>query len=182
MAEVLLFHHAQGLTEGVVAFADELRAAGHVVVTPDLYDGRTFPSLSAAWPTRRSWASARSSRAGNAPPRAATRSCSASRSACCPAQRLAQAGAGAGAVFIAAAIPLTEFGGTWPEGLPLQLHSPDPDEDVEIARELAATIAGAELFLYPGADHLFLDRSLAGYDEEATALLTRRVLDFLAAR
>ena len=42
MAEVLLFHHAQGLTTGVVAFADDLRAAGHTVHTPDLYAGRTF--------------------------------------------------------------------------------------------------------------------------------------------
>src|SRR4051794_36034033 len=42
MAEIVLFHHAQGLTSGVVAFADELRAAGHVVHPPDLYDGRTF--------------------------------------------------------------------------------------------------------------------------------------------
>ena len=83
-------------------------------------------------------------------------------------------------VLIAGAIPLAEFGGAWPDGVPLQLHSPDPDEDVEIARELAATIPGAELFLYPGADHLFVDRSLAGYDEDAAALVTRRVLDFLA--
>ena len=39
MAEVLLFHHVQGLTEGVRAFADELRAGGHTVHTPDLFDG-----------------------------------------------------------------------------------------------------------------------------------------------
>src|SRR5437773_964554 len=45
MAEVLLFHHAQGLTPGVHAFADELRAAGHTVHTPDLFDGRTFGSI-----------------------------------------------------------------------------------------------------------------------------------------
>ena len=44
MAEVLLFH-AQGLTAGVVGFADELRAAGHIVHTPDLYEGRTFNSI-----------------------------------------------------------------------------------------------------------------------------------------
>src|SRR5919204_5535446 len=42
MAEVLIFHHAQGLTPGVAAFADELRAAGHVVHAPDLYDGEKF--------------------------------------------------------------------------------------------------------------------------------------------
>ena len=45
MAEVLLFHHAQGRTAGVVAFADELRDAGHAVHTPDLYEGRTFATL-----------------------------------------------------------------------------------------------------------------------------------------
>src|SRR5919206_4743744 len=44
MAEVLLFHHAQGLTDGVRALADDLRAAGHTVHTPDLYEGRTFAS------------------------------------------------------------------------------------------------------------------------------------------
>ena len=45
MAEVLLFHHAQGLTPGVVAFADELRSAGHTVHAPDLFEGRTFGSI-----------------------------------------------------------------------------------------------------------------------------------------
>src|SRR3954454_2739601 len=45
MAEVLLFHHAQGLTPGIRAFADDLRAAGHTVHTPDLFDGRTFDSI-----------------------------------------------------------------------------------------------------------------------------------------
>lgn len=46
MAEVLLFHHSQGLTEGCLSFADDLRAAGHAVHVPDLYEGRTFESLS----------------------------------------------------------------------------------------------------------------------------------------
>ncbi|MDT7732714.1 MAG: hypothetical protein QOK45_2967, partial [Mycobacterium sp.] len=45
MAEVLLFHHAQGRTPGFLAFADQLREAGHTVHTPDLYDGRSFSSL-----------------------------------------------------------------------------------------------------------------------------------------
>src|SRR5262245_35220310 len=45
MAEVVLFHHAQGLTPGVLAFAEDLRRAGHVVHTPDLYEGRTFDRL-----------------------------------------------------------------------------------------------------------------------------------------
>jgi dienelactone hydrolase len=45
MAEVLLFHHAQGLTPGIRAFADDLRADGHIVHTPDLFGGRIFPSI-----------------------------------------------------------------------------------------------------------------------------------------
>ena len=45
MAEILLFHHAHGQTAGFLAFANELRAAGHVVHAPDLYDGKTFADL-----------------------------------------------------------------------------------------------------------------------------------------
>jgi dienelactone hydrolase len=42
VAEVVVFHHTLGLTGPVRRFAGELRAAGHTVHTPDLYDGRTF--------------------------------------------------------------------------------------------------------------------------------------------
>ena len=45
MTDVIVFHHAQGLTDGVRAFADRLRAAGHQVTVPDLYDGQTFDTL-----------------------------------------------------------------------------------------------------------------------------------------
>jgi dienelactone hydrolase len=45
MAEVVLFHHAQGLTPGVGAFAHELRRAGHTVHTPDLFEGPTFETI-----------------------------------------------------------------------------------------------------------------------------------------
>jgi dienelactone hydrolase len=45
MAEVLLFHHALGQTEGFAGFADELQQAGHSVHTPDLFDGRTFAGI-----------------------------------------------------------------------------------------------------------------------------------------
>ncbi len=47
MAEVILYHHALGLTPGVVAFADRLRRAGHTVHTPDLFDGHIFDRLEA---------------------------------------------------------------------------------------------------------------------------------------
>src|SRR5256885_17209139 len=45
MTEVVLYHHVQGLTEGVRSFADELRQAGHTVHTPDLFEGRTFDTI-----------------------------------------------------------------------------------------------------------------------------------------
>src|SRR2546425_295212 len=100
MAEVLLFHHAQGQTPGFHAFADELR----------------------------------------------------------------------------------------PAGVPVQIHGMDKDPyfagegDIDAARELVASTDQAELFVYPGDQHYFADSSLPSYDPEATKLLTKRVLDFLATR
>ena len=99
-----------------------------------------------------------------------------------PAQSLAQTRTGAeGAVLCYAALPLGQWGdnwpATWPEGMRLQLHILDGDEDFEIAQELATTVRGAELFVYGGTEHYF-----AEHDDQAAALLTERVLDFLATR
>lgn len=85
------------------------------------------------------------------------------------------------------AIPTSEFGGTWPPGVPLQIHMMDADEiivedgDLDVARELVAAVEGAELFLYRGDRHLFADNSLRDYDESAATLLRQRVLSFLEA-
>jgi dienelactone hydrolase len=54
--------------------------------------------------------------------------------------------------------------------------------DIDAARALVESAEQAELFLYPGGQHLFADSSLPSYDADAAALLSRRVLDFLAAR
>jgi dienelactone hydrolase len=46
MTTLLLFHHAQGQTPGFLAFAEELREAGHSVHAPDLYGGaETFGTV-----------------------------------------------------------------------------------------------------------------------------------------
>jgi dienelactone hydrolase len=100
-----------------------------------------------------------------------------------PAQMLAQTRPGAkGALLLHAAIPAEEFG-PWPEGVPLQIHTMAGDEwgDVEVAKELAATIEGAELFLYPGRRHLFTDHNLRDFEPHAATQLKHRVIDFLAA-
>src|SRR5688572_21014094 len=101
-----------------------------------------------------------------------------------PAQKLVQTRHGArAAFFLHSAIPLEEFGGPWPKGVPLQIHTMEQDDwgDVDVARTLAQTIEGAELFLYPGDRHLFTDKSLPAYDERAATLVRERVLQFLAS-
>ena len=185
MAEVLLFHHAQGLTAGCRSFADELRTAGHVVHAPDLYDGETFAELADGMGYVRQIGfdtiMERSRRAAESLPEELVYA--GFSLGAMPAQMLAQTRPGArGALLLHAAIPLSEFGGSWPEGVPLQVHTMEGDDlgDVDVARELAATIAGAELFLYPGDRHLFTDSSLPDYDERAATLVTQRVLGFLS--
>ncbi|MDN5896798.1 MAG: dienelactone hydrolase family protein [Nocardioides sp.] len=183
MTDVLLFHHALGLTPGVLGFADTLRVAGHTVHTPDLYDGNVFDSLDdglahaseVGFGTIRE----RGVRAADDLPEALVYA--GFSLGAMPAQDLAQNRPGAlGALLLHSAVSPSEFG-TWP-GIPAQVHAMEDDPfldegDLEAARELEQ--AGAELHLYPGDQHLFTDASLPAYDAEASALLTARVLEFL---
>jgi dienelactone hydrolase len=183
VAEVVVFHHALGLTDPVRGFAAALAEAGHTVHTPDLYDGRTFASTEEGM--------AHSEELGG-PMAIVDRA----RAAVEPlpsgvvyiglslgvlsAQSLAQTRPGArGAVLCYSALPLGQWGenwpAKWPDNVPLQLHILEGDEDFEIAKQLAATVPGAELFVYPGTEHYF-----AEHDDQAAALLTGRVLEFLA--
>lgn len=191
MAEVLLVHHAQGRTPGVVAFADELRRAGHTVHTPDLYDGHTFATLDDGLAYARKVGFGelldRGVRAADGLPDGLV--LAGFSLGVMPAQKLAQTRPGArGALLLHSCLPVTEFGDAWPAGVPVQVHgmAGDPffaDEgDLDAARALVASTPEAELFLYPGEGHLFADPGLESYDAQAAALLTRRVLDFLAAR
>ena len=191
MAEVLLFHHAQGLTPGVVAFAEELRAAGHIVHTPDLFGGRTFESIPEGMAfineTGFDELRAQGVRLADDLPQALVYA--GFSFGVTIAQQLAQTRPGArGALLFYACIPITgEYAfGPWPDSVPVLIHGADADPyfmdegDVDAAREIAETVADAELFLYPGDQHYFADSSLPSYDAEATALLTKRVLEFLA--
>ena len=183
MAEVVVFHHALGLTEPVRHFAAALRDGGHTVHTPDLYDGRTFDSIEDGM--------AHSEEIGG-PMAIVERARAAVESlpsevvyvgfslGVVSAQSLAQTRAGArGAVLCYSALPLGQWGdnwpATWPEGVRLQMHILEGDEDVEIAQGLATSVSGAELFVYPGTEHYF-----AEHDDAAAGMLTERVLDLLA--
>jgi dienelactone hydrolase len=190
MAEVLLLHHAQGLTPGVRAFADQLRAAGHTTHTPDLFDGRTFGSIDEGMAfieaTGFDALRERGVRAADDLPSELVYA--GFSFGVVPAQQLAQTRPGArGALLFYSCLPVSgEWAvGPWPHGVPVQIHGMDADPifvgegDIDAAREIVATTDDAELFLYPGDQHYFADSSLPSYDPDATALLTRRVLDFL---
>ena len=190
MAEVVLFHHAQGLTRGVVAFADSLRHAGHIVHTPDLFDGRTFDDLQQGMAFVKEIGFAEVMERGErSVERLPAELVYAGFSlGVVPAQKLAQTRPGArGALLFYSCVPVSEFGPAWPKGVPVQVHGMDADPifvgegDIEAARALVEEAAQAELFLYPGDQHYFADSSLPSYNAEASALLTQRVLDFLRA-
>jgi dienelactone hydrolase len=190
VAEVLLFHHAQGLTPGVLAFAGEVRAAGHTVHTPDLYDGRTFQTLDEGLAHAKDVGFENLLERGvheadDLPHELVYAGFSLGEMV---AQKLAQTRPGArGALLFYSCIPISgEWAfGPWPDGVPVQIHGMDADPifvgegDIEAAREIIEKVDHAELFLYPGDQHYFADSSLPRYDAGATALLTHRVLEFL---
>lgn len=188
MAEVVLYHHVHGRTAGVEDFAAQLRRAGHTVHVPDLYEGRTFGTLDegqayarqVGFETVMERGLAAAQELGDGLVYAGF------SLGVMPAQQLAQTRPGArGALFFSSCLPVSEFGEAWPAGVPVQVHGMDADllfadeGDLDAARALVGSTDQAELFLYPGKEHLFADSSLPSYDPAAAALLTRRVLAFL---
>ena len=189
MTEVLLFHAAHGRTAGVEEFAERVRAAGHRVHVPDLYEGQVFAELEEGIAFAQSTGFGtlldRARRAAEPlPPEIVYAGFSLG---VLPAQMLAQTRAGAqGALLLSGCIAPSEFGDGWPQDVPVQVHAMDSDPffveegDLEAARALVAQAASGELFLYPGEQHLFADTSLPSYDDRAATLLSQRVLAFLA--
>jgi dienelactone hydrolase len=188
VAEVVLFHHALGLTAGVSAFADDVRRAGHVVRTPDLYEGETFGDLETGLAHAEQIGFMtivdRGVRAAQGLPSDVVYA--GFSLGVLPAQMLAQTRPGArGALLFYSCVAPDELGAPWPDGVPVQVHGMDADPifvgegDVDAARALVASTTDAELFLYPGDQHYFADRTLPSYDADAAALLLRRTLDFL---
>jgi dienelactone hydrolase len=185
---ILLLHHVQGLTPGVTAFADTLRAAGHTVHTPDLLDGRTFASIPDGI------AYAKSVGFGTILERGVTAAegmpddlvTIGMSLGVMPAQKLAQTRLGIrGAVLLHGAVPASEFCEGWPRHVPLQIHAMDADPefvdsgDIDAAVELVGAAENGDLFLYPGNAHLFTDSSLPAFDPDAAALVMSRILSFL---
>ena len=190
MAEVLLFHHVQGLTDGVKAFAVDLRAGGHVVHTPDLFDGQTFDSIDDGFAYLKTLddgvIDARVDAAVEGLPENLVYA--GISYGVPPAMRLAVTRPGARALLeLESAIPVVgEWAvGPFPDGVPVQIHGAEGDEffqeDLPFAQETVEALGSerVELFVYPAGQHLFTDRSLPSYDAEAAALVLRRSLEFL---
>ena len=193
MAEIILFHHVQGLTPGVLDLGARLAEGGHLLHTPDLFDGRIFDRLEDGFAYMQSLDPDSVTRqvddtVGRLPDDMVYAGISWGVK---HAQRLAQTRPGArAALFFEACFPLTgEWAfGPWPTGLPVQVHGMDQDEffalegDLDAARELVASAdtPNAAVFTYPGDRHLFADSSLPSYDQHATQLAVDRVRKFLS--
>ena len=186
MTTLLLFHHAQGLTPGVRWFADELRAAGHEVIVPDLYDGATFGTIPEGVAHAQEIGFEKIIARGVAfaaelPAGAVVAGFSLGAM---PTQKIAQTRPGVrGAILFHAGIPSENFGGPWPPGVALQIHlsAEDPWSDgLEIAEALAAEADDGTVFVYPGSGHLIVDNSLDEFEPEAAALILSRTEQFLA--
>jgi dienelactone hydrolase len=195
MADVVLFHHIQGLTPGVTAFADELRGAGHTVITPDLFDGQTFATIEEGQAFTEDAGFEQLVERGvlvaeGLPDRTNGIVYAGFSFGVVVTQKLIQtrpdAAGAVGALLFHSCIP-TAYLGAWPDGVPVQIHgmADDPffagEGDIDAARTLVAENDGASLFVYPGDQHLFADSSLPSYREDAAKLLTQRALSFLAA-
>ena len=192
MAEVVLFHHVQGLTDGMRAFADGLRAGGHTVHTPDLFDGELPATIDDGLAYTKSVGGEELGKRAELAlvdlPEGLVYAGFSWGAA--TAQEFAQTRRGArGALLYEACIPITgEWAfGPWPDGVPVQIHGMDKDPffglegDIDAARELVETVGSelAELFVYPGDQHLFTDSSLPSYDADAVALVVQRSRQFL---
>jgi dienelactone hydrolase len=185
MADIVLLHHAQGLTPGVAAFASALADAGHVVVTPDLYDGHTFDDLDEGVAYARAHGEEIGRAAQQAVAAAPVGAVLAGMSlGAGHAQSIAmsQPGITTGLLLLHDGISSSDMEMPWPAGLPVQMHiaAHDPWCDLDSARLLAEE-SGGELFVYPGDLHLFTDSSLPAYDETLAGQVLERAVVFLAA-
>ena len=188
MTEIVLFHHIQGLTPGIVAFADRLRAAGHTVHTPDSFEGRTFGSIDEgeAYCTEVGFGEIRDRgvRAAESLPQQVVYA--GMSLGVMAAQHLVQNRPGAQGLLAYFGFADPSYFGEWPAEVPVQIHAMDADPyfvgegDLEPAQKFVDSYDRGELFLYPGDGHLFADSSVDDYDEAATLLLLERSFAMLS--
>lgn len=189
MSEIVLFHSVLGLRPGVQEAADRLRAAGHIVHTPDLFGGRVFDDMDEAVEFRDALGGIpelirRSQMAVEGLPAALVFAGFSMGAAAAEYQTANRPGARA-AILMHGALPVEAVGTGWPAKTPVTVHYAvaDPWVDADAVDALAGSVREAgsmfEAYMYPGSGHLFADPDVPEYDEASADLLWQRVLDFL---
>ena len=188
MSHVILFHHALGLTTGVEAFAEELRAVGHTVLLPDLFDGSTFTSLGEGVAhidlvgievlLDRGVSVVSDDLSGTV--------FAGFSLGAVVAHKLAQTRPNARGVLLYhyGDVPMNAFGDAWPASVPVEFHIAEHDEwresgVVEKFVGEVESVASAKLFNYPGSAHLFTEPTSTDFDPVATELVIQRTKAFL---
>lgn len=185
MAPVILFHSIRGLRTLERDAAARLRALGHDVLTPDLFDGRVVASVEEgfALKDRIGWRTLceRAEAAVAGQPASAVLG-GFSFGAAIASHLWAKRPETSGVLLVHSIVEIPDNAR---DGVPVQLHLADPDI-YEPAEEVAAWRAAAdrspivlEAFSYPGVGHLYTDASLPDYDAEAARLTWDRVERFL---
>jgi dienelactone hydrolase len=188
---IILYHSAYGLRPAVLRFADALRAAGHGVATPDLYDGEVFSRLEDGIRKRDSLGvpeiMRRASAAVQATPSASVFAGFSLGAAAAFAVGTRYPGARALLLMHGALNPEAVGMKQWPAGLAVNVHYAKADpwvDEGDVTRvERAARAAGARFasFTYECTGHLFADEELPDYDAPSAALILERTLQFLDA-
>jgi dienelactone hydrolase len=185
MVDVILFHHALGVTDGIERFAEQLREAGHDVTVADLFDGKTFDAIEdgVAYEESIGWEGMIARSEAAIAPQPSEVVIGGFSLGAVYGQRLAQKRDGVlGALlYHGGDNPPEAFETPWPAGVALQVHvsEEDPWFDRGGGERLVSEVPDAELFLYPGSGHLFTDSSWHEYDEASARLVMERTLAFL---
>lgn len=172
MTTVILFHSVYGLRAFERGVAERLTVAGHEVFTPDLYEGRVASSIEEGFALKEEigWSTLceRAERAVADLPADAVLG-GFSMGAAVAASLWPKRPETAGILFLHS---IAEIPANARRGLPVQVHLADPDI-FEPADEVAAWRADAErtpvaleVFIYPGAGHIYTDATLVDYDSK----------------
>ena len=187
--EVVVYHLAYGRRPAIIEFADKLRAAGHLVHTPDLYDGEVFSDRNDAIRKIQEVGFVklleRAAATVESVPHDLVYADFSNGGIC--AELLAAMRPGArGAILIHAPLMVRDLGWTvWPSNVPVQVHfaGKDPIRNQAVIDALGVKVRQSgsdfEQFDYDAPGHLFADPAFPAYNANAAELMTRRVLEFL---
>ncbi|MFJ9677403.1 dienelactone hydrolase family protein [Streptomyces sp. NPDC101194] len=188
LMNIMLFHSTYGLRPAVHAAADRLRAAGHEVHVPDLFEGHTFETVEEGLAFKEEVGKdelLRRAVLAAAPYSDRGLVYAGFSFGASTAQTLALGDEKArGLLLFHGTSDIAENASV--DELPVQLHvaDPDPFETHDWLNswylQMQRTGADVEIYRYPGAGHLFTDPELSDFDLASAELAWKVSLGFLA--